>query len=105
MLMISRPRQISRAAAKPPESTFQIDGHDSKRAPPAEPWRPVLPPGGAVAQVAPMCANRGNSGEPPADSWVWFVGRKLAGALHEPLRVTARHSASQCKARKSMILW
>ena len=45
--------------------------------------------GGAVARVAPMCANVANSAEATAGSMVWFIGRESAGALP----VTARHSA------------
>src|ERR1035437_9930090 len=76
-------------ACHPPSrwiSQRQADGHDATHAPPAATLAPVPPTGGAVAPVAPTCANAGQFWEPSADSIL--LGEISAGALR-----VARHSA------------
>ena len=53
-------------------------GHDASARAAAGNLAPSYQPGGAVALVAPMCVNTANSGDPTADSMVWwFAGGPL----------------------------
>jgi hypothetical protein len=74
-------------------------GLDATRASPAATWRPSYHLAVPSRLWRPCVRTRANSGEPTADSVVWFSWRG-----NFCWRV-ARHSASQRKARKSMILW
>jgi hypothetical protein len=100
MLMItSSPAAGLACRRKPADPSRQTDDHDATPRAAGGNLAPVLPLGGAVAPVAALVQERWpNSASHYRQQGLVFLGRKIGWRV-------ARHSASQRKARKSMILW